>query len=167
MCYWHQDIVTTPLGQLKAHTGRFNQMQRLPLFSLLFFLSLIFPFTTTFAATTNIPLKEGAWNITLQLNPPTPDFLPIVQMLCLTQKDPVPIPSKNGGCRLLTKEIEGDTVFWVAECREGQFMTRSVGNATYDNTRVEGAAQTMTSTPGKPTEMRTYTLTGKRQGSCR
>lgn len=142
-------------------------MQRLPLFLIHFTLLLIITCTTTFAATTDIPLKEGAWNITLQLDPPAPDLLPIVQMLCLTQKEPVPIPSKNGGCRLLTKEIEGNTVFWVAECREEKFMTRSVGNATYDNTKVEGGVQTMTSAPGKATEMRTYTLTGKRQGSCR
>lgn len=129
---------------------------------------LLFLFTTTsFAATSEIPLKEGAWNITLKIDPATPDFLPIIQMVCLTQKDPVPIPSKNGGCRLLTKEIEGNTVFWVAECREEKFITRSVGNATYDNTKVEGAVQTMTSSAGKPTEMRTYTLTGKRQGNCR
>jgi len=142
-------------------------MQRLFLITLLLFVALIFSDTATFAATPEIPLKEGAWNITLQINPPTPDFLPIVQMLCLSQKDPVPIPSKNAGCRLLTKEIEGNTVFWVAECREKEFVTRSVGNATYDSSKVEGAVQTMTSVVGKATEMRTYTLTGKRQGSCR
>jgi hypothetical protein len=140
-------------------------MRRLSLITL--FVSLFFPLTATFAATPEIPLKEGAWNITLQINPPTPDFLPIVQMLCLSQKDPVPIPAKNAGCRLLTKEIEGNTVFWVAECREKEFVTRSVGNATYDISKVEGAVQTMTSAAGKATEMRTYTLTGKRQGSCR
>lgn len=142
-------------------------MQRLFLITLLLFMVLIFTATACFAVTPEIPLKEGAWNITLQINPPTPDFLPIVQMLCLSQKDPVPIPSKNAGCRLLTKEIEGNTVFWVAECREKEFVTRSVGNATYDSSKVEGAVQTMTSTAGKATEMRTYTLTGKRQGSCR
>lgn len=142
-------------------------MHRLPLITFLFFVALISSITATFAATPEIPLKEGAWNITLQINPPTPDFLPIVQMLCLSQKDPVPIPSKNAGCRLLTKEIEGNTVFWVAECREKEFVTRSVGNATYNHSKVEGAVQTMTSTAGRPTEMRTYTLTGKRQGNCR
>lgn len=134
---------------------------------LLLLLALISSFTAAFAATLEIPLKEGAWNITLQIDPPTPDFLPIVQMLCLSPKDPVPIPSKNAGCRLLTKEIEGNTVFWVAECRDKEFVTRSVGNATYDSSKVEGAVQTMTSAAGKPAEMRTYTLTGKRQGSCR
>lgn len=142
-------------------------MHRLPLIIFLFFIAIISSITATFAATPEIPLKEGAWNITLQINPPTPDFLPIVQMLCLSQKDPVPIPSKNAGCRLLTKEIEGNTVFWVAECREKEFVTRSVGNATYDNSKVEGAVQTMTSSAGRSTEMRTYTLTGKRQGNCR
>ena len=142
-------------------------MRQLPIITLLFFTSLIFPLTVTLAATPEIPLKEGAWNITLQLNPPTSDFLPIVQMLCLTQKDPVPIPAKNEGCRLLTKEIEGNTVFWVAECREKEFVTRSVGNATYDISKVEGAVLTMTSATGRATEMRTYTLTGKRQGNCR
>jgi hypothetical protein len=142
-------------------------MHRLSCITLLVFVPLILPFTDTFAATPEIPLKEGAWNITLQINPTTADFLPIVQMLCLTQKEPVPIPAKNSGCRLLTKEIEGNTVFWVAECREKEFVTRSVGNATYDMNKVEGAVQTMTSTAGKPTEMRTYTLTGKRQGNCR
>lgn len=127
----------------------------------------LLPPCTAGAAAPEIPLKEGAWNITLQTNPPSPDFLPIVQMLCLSQKDPVPIPSKSAGCRLLTKEIEGNTVFWVAECRENEYVTRSVGNATYENTKVEGAVQTMTSSAGKATEMRNYTLTGKRQGSCR
>lgn len=142
-------------------------MQRLPLYFIFTCISLLFFTGKTFATEAEIPLKEGAWNITLQINPPTQDFIPIVQMLCLTQKEPVPIPSKNGGCRLLTKEIEGKTVFWVAECREGQFTTRSVGNATYDNKKVDGAVQTMTSSTGKVTEMRTYTLTGKRQGNCR
>lgn len=133
----------------------------------LFFLSIPLLMAPPTAHTTEIPLKEGAWNITLQLDPPRPDILPIVQMLCLTKKDPVPVPSKSGGCQLLTKEIEGNTVFWVAECRTDQFTTRSVGNATYDFGRVEGAVQTMTSAAGSPTEMRTYTLTGKRQGNCR
>lgn len=119
------------------------------------------------AAEPEMRLKEGAWNITLQLDPPQAEMLPIVQMLCVSRKDPVPVPSEKGGCRLLTREIEGDTVFWVAECREGAVVTRSVGNATYDSTRVEGAVQTMTSAPGKATEMRTYKLTGKRQGACR
>jgi len=145
----------------------FNLMFRLSLITLLLTIQLFFPLSVTFAASSEIPLKEGAWNITLQINPPTPDFLPIVQMLCLSQKDPVPIPAKKEGCRVLTKEIEGNTVFWVAECREKEFVTRSVGNATYDSSKVEGAVQTMTSSPGKATEMRTYTLTGKRQGNCR
>lgn len=142
-------------------------MQKFRIHLIIIVFSVFFSCANTFASSTDIPLKEGAWNITLQINPATPDFLPIIQMLCLTQKDPVPIPSKNEGCRLLTKEIEGDTVFWVAECRNNQFITRSVGNATYENTKVTGAVQTMTSASGKPTEMRTYVLTGKRQGSCR
>ncbi|PKN12169.1 MAG: hypothetical protein CVU69_08200 [Deltaproteobacteria bacterium HGW-Deltaproteobacteria-4] len=142
-------------------------MHRLPFISFYIFVVTMLPMTATFAASPEIPLKEGAWNITLQLNPKTPDFLPIVQMLCLSQNEPVPIPAKNAGCRLLTKEIEGNTVFWVAECREKEFVTRSVGNATYDISKVEGAVQTMTSAVGKETEMRTYTLTGKRQGNCR
>ena len=152
---------------LAAYMGRFMPMHRLSLLTLLFFFSLFFPLSSCFAAKTEIPLKEGAWNITLQINPATPGFLPIVQMLCLNQTDPVPIPAKKEGCRLLTKEIEGNTVFWVAECREKEFVTRSVGNATYDNNKVEGAVQTMTSAVKKETEMRTYTLTGKRQGNCR
>ncbi len=142
-------------------------MYRLLVIFLLIFLEFTFSYTKTFAGTAEIPLKEGAWNITLQLNPPTPDFLPIVQMLCLSQKDPVPIPSKKEGCRLLTKEIEGNTVFWVAECREKDYVTRSVGNATYDINKIEGAVQTMTSAADKVTEMRSYTLTGRRQGNCR
>lgn len=142
-------------------------LHRLSLITLSIFFALFLPLSSSFAAKTEIPLKEGAWNITLQIKPPTVDFLPIVQMLCLSQTDPVPIPAKKEGCRLLTKEIEGNTVFWVAECREKEFVTRSVGNATYDSNKVEGAVQTMTSSAGKETEMRTYTLTGKRQGSCR
>ena len=142
-------------------------MHRLPFISFFIFVVPMLPISATFAASPEIPLKEGAWNITLQLNPKKPDFLPIVQMLCLSQKEPVPIPAKNAGCRLLTWEIEGNTVFWVAECREKEFVTRSVGNATYDISKVEGAVQTMTSAVGKETEMRTYTLTGKRQGNCR
>lgn len=140
--------------------------RRLPFICFLVFVALHIANTAAFAVSPEIPLKEGAWNITLQLNPKTPDFLPIVQMLCLSQKEPVPIPAKNAGCRLLTKEIEGNTVFWVAECREKGFVTRSVGNATYDISKVEGAVQTMTSAVGKETEMRSYTLTGKRQGNC-
>lgn len=143
------------------------RVRRLSFVTLSIFWSLFLPLSSCFAAKNEIPLKGGAWNITLQINPPTADFLPIVQMLCLSQTEPVPIPAKKEGCRLLTKEIEGNTVFWVAECREKEFVTRSVGNATYDSNKVEGAVQTMTSATGKETEMRTYTLTGKRQGNCR
>jgi hypothetical protein len=142
-------------------------MHKLPILSLSIFCSLILPLSSSFAAKNEIPLKDGSWNITLHINPATADFLPIVQMLCLSQTDPVPIPAKKEGCRLLTKEIEGNTVFWVAECREKEFVTRSVGNATYDSNIVKGAVQTMTSATGKETELRTYSLTGKRQGNCR
>lgn len=154
-------------NSLHTQTGKFRSLHRLSWTTLSIFFSLFLPLSSSFAARNEIPLKEGAWNITLQINPKTADFLPIVQMLCLSQTDPVPIPAKKEGCRLLTKEIEGNTVFWVAECREKEFVTRSVGNATYDSNVVEGAVQTMTSATGKETEMRTYTLTGKRQGSCR
>ena len=147
--------------------GKSWSMDRLYVITLCIFCSFFVPLNSSFAAKTEIPLKEGAWNITLQIRPATADFLPIVQMLCLSQTDPVPIPAKKEGCRLLTKEIEGNTVFWVAECREKEFVTRSVGNATYDSNKVEGAVQTMTSATGKESEMRTYTLTGKRQGNCR
>lgn len=137
------------------------------LLSLLFFgLCLTLPLPAS-AADSDMKLKEGAWNITLQLDPPQDGALPIVQMLCLTRKEPVPVPAQRGGCRIITKEILGDTVFWVAECRENGIVTRSVGNATYDAVRVEGAVQTMTSASGKATEMRTYKLAGRRQGSCK
>lgn len=152
---------------LLTQTKKFMPTHRLSLITLSIFLALFLPLSSCFASKNEISLKEGAWNITLQIKPPTADFLPIVQMLCLSQTEPVPIPAKKEGCRLLAKEIEGNTVFWVAECREKEFVTRSVGNATYDSNKVEGAVQTMTSAAGKETEMRTYTLTGKRQGSCR
>lgn len=153
-------------NSLHTQTEKSRSLHRLSWTTLSIFFALFLPLSS-FAARNEIPLKEGAWNITLQINPKTADFLPIVQMLCLSQTDPVPIPAKKEGCRLLTKEIEGNTVFWVAECREKEFVTRSVGNATYDSNKVEGAVQTMTSATGKETEMRTYTLTGKRQGNCR
>lgn len=138
----------------------------MPRLFLIVLLGLLLP-AAVHAADPEIRLKEGAWNVTLQIDPPQSDFLPIVQMLCITKNDPVPVPSEKGGCRLLTKELLGDTVFWVAECRDGAVVTRSVGNATYDNTKVDGGVQTMTSAPGKATELRTYHLSGKRQGACR
>ena len=136
---------------------------RTPLIALLL---IVIP-TLLPAAEMEPKLKDGAWNITLQAESAQSDLLPTVQMICLTRQEPVPISAASGNCRILSKDIQGDTVYWVAECREAQGVTRSVGNATYDGTRVEGGLQMTVAANGKPPEMRTFKLTGRRQGTCR
>src|SRR5512133_487112 len=121
--------------------------------------------TAALAVDSEINLKEGAWNVTLQPEPATPAALPVVQMLCVTRKDPVPQPTSTNVCRLLTQDIQGDTVFWVTECRDTTTVVRSVGNATYSGTRVEGGIQATITTDGKPPELKTFKLTGRRQGA--
>lgn len=133
------------------------------LFALLAFIATIS--VTALAAEPEIDLKAGAWNITLQ--PQQPQAIPTVQMVCLTPKEPVPVPTVNTECRVLTKDVQGNTVYWVAECRDADTVSRSVGNATYSGTRVEGGVQTTIAAIDKAPEMQTYKLSGRRQGSCK
>lgn len=129
-------------------------------------LLLIMP-TLALAVAPEINLKEGAWNVTLQPQHATPETLPVVQMLCVTRKAPVPQPTSTSDCQLLTEDVQGDTVFWVTECRTPATVVRSVGNATYSGSRVEGGLQATIDVDGKPTELKTFKLSGRRQGSCR
>lgn len=125
------------------------------------------PSLPALGAEAEINLKEGAWNITLQQDPPSAATLPVIQMICLTRSEPLPRIANNDACRLLTRDVQGDTVFWVEECRQPGLVTRSVGNATFSGTRVEGGIQSTLSRDGAPPEMRTIRLSGRRQGACR
>lgn len=135
--------------------------------SLVTTLLLLTTSTAALAINPEINLKEGAWNVTLQPQPVIPEALPVVQMLCVTRKAPVPQPTSTGECQLLTEDVQGDTVYWVTECRTATTVVRSVGNATYSGTRVEGGLQATIDMDGKPTELKTFKLSGRRQGACR
>lgn len=113
-------------------------------------------------------LKEGRWDITLQTEATDSTRLPIIQSLCLSRQEPVPqaIDPKKG-CTLLSVDVQGNTVFWVAECRGEGGLVRSNGNATYAKTKVEGQVQVTVTPPGQPVQNSLLKLSGKRSGSCR
>lgn len=140
-------------------------LRALPLATPLLFVIFL---ATASAAPLAPELKEGRWDITLQSESADTTRLPIIQSLCLSRQEPIPqAVDPKKGCTLLSIDIQGNTVFWVAECRGEGGVVRSNGNATYAKTKVEGQIQVTVTPPGQPAQNSLLKLSGKRSGSCR
>lgn len=133
---------------------------------LLFAIILLGLASSVAAADAQPDLRDGAWNITVKPAEKTPGTLPLVQMVCLTRSEPVPQPATTGNCRLLSTQIQGNTVYWVSECQEGATVINTVGSASYAGTRVTGGLQVTIVAPDTTPQIKTFKLTGRRQGVC-
>lgn len=135
--------------------------------SYILFAIILLGLTPPVAAADGQPdLREGAWNITVKPAEKSPGALPLVQMVCLTPSEPVPQPATTGNCRLLSTQIQGNTVYWVSECQEVASVVNTVGSVTYAGTRVTGGLQVTIAAPDALPQIKTFKLTGRRQGVC-
>lgn len=86
-------------------------------------------------------LKEGLWEITMRMEVPgmPVQMPPQTYTQCLTQKEAVPQREEPAqGCKIVKKDIKGDTVSWVVECKTNEGTAVSDGNITYKGDTFEG-----------------------------
>ncbi len=110
-------------------------------------------------------MKEGLWQITMTIEMPgmPMQMPPQTYTHCLTKKDMVPQKEEpNQECRMVKRDIEGDTVTWVMECKTSEGTAVFNGKVTYKGDSFEGIIKMKQS----GMEM-TQNLKGKWIGECK
>lgn len=110
-------------------------------------------------------MKEGLWQITMTIEMPgmPMQMPPQTYTHCLTKKDMVPQKEEpNQECRMVKRDIEGDTVIWVMECKTSEGTAVFNGKVTYKGDSFEGIIKMKQS----GMEM-TQNLKGKWIGECK
>ena len=137
---------------------------RFGLITLVLFLALAIP---ALAAEPN--MHEGKWEITTVMEMPGLPFAipPVTYTHCLSKKDAVPQKGeKNQDCKMISTDIQGDTVFWVMECRNKTEVVRSTGNITYHRDSFAGNINMTTTSGGKESGTMNSKISGRRLGAC-
>ncbi|MCW3135177.1 MAG: DUF3617 domain-containing protein [Methanophagales archaeon] len=110
-------------------------------------------------------MKEGLWQITMTIEMPgmPMQMPPQTYTHCLTKKDMVPQKEEpNQECRMVKRDIEGDTVIWVMECKTSEGTAVFNGKVTYKGDSFEGIIKM------KQSGMEiTQNLKGKWIGECK
>lgn len=113
-----------------------------------------------------INMKEGKWEITItmQATGKMPFQMPPQTFTqCITKENYVPQKfESNQDCRILKKEIKGDTVSWTVECKIPDGLFTSEGSVTYRGTAFDGIMKVKQ----KDIEM-IQTMNGKWLGECK
>ena len=123
----------------------------------------LFLFLSNIAEAQN--MKEGLWQITMTIEMPgmPMQMPPQTYTHCLTKKDMVPQKGEpNQECRMVKRDIEGDTVTWVMECKTSEGTAVFNGKVTYKGDSFEGIIKMKQS----GMEM-TQNLKGKWIGECK
>jgi hypothetical protein len=110
--------------------------------------------------------QEGRYEIISEIQMPGMKPPPVTITRCMTPQDPVPDQSAaDPNCRVIDKDIQGNTVSWEVECdHEGQKM-KGRGKMTYHGDRFEGNVETVMR--GQDGDMKiTTAIKGKRVGDC-
>ncbi|CAD7781789.1 MAG: hypothetical protein KCCBMMGE_01754 [Candidatus Methanoperedenaceae archaeon GB37] len=125
--------------------------------------AFLFLFLSNIAEAQN--MKEGLWQITMTIEMPgmPMQMPPQTYTHCLTKKDMVPQKEEpNQECRMVKRDIEGDTVTWVMECKTSEGTAVFNGKVTYKRDSFEGIIKMKQS----GMEM-TQNLKGKWIGECK
>ncbi len=125
--------------------------------------AFLFLFLSNIAEAQN--MKEGLWQITMTMEMPgmPMQMPPQTYTHCLTKKDMVPQKGEpNQECRMVKRDIEGDTVTWVMECKTSEGTAVFNGKVTYKGDSFEGIIKMKQS----GMEM-TQNLKGKWIGECK
>ncbi|CAD7780503.1 MAG: hypothetical protein KIIPBIDF_01586 [Candidatus Methanoperedenaceae archaeon GB50] len=125
--------------------------------------AFLFLFLSNIAEAQN--MKEGLWQITMTIEMPgmPMQMPPQTYTHCLTKKDMVPQKEEpNQECRMVKRDIEGDTVTWVMECKTSEGTAVFNGKVTYKGDSFEGIIKM------KQSGMEiTQNLKGKWIGECK
>lgn len=111
-------------------------------------------------------MKEGKWEITItmQATGKMPIQMPPQTFTqCITKEDAVPQKVETSqDCKITKKEVKGDTVSWVVECKTPQGPVTSEGTVTYKGTTFDGVIKMK----DRGMEI-TQTMNGKWIGECK
>lgn len=119
----------------------------------------------SYAIASNTNMKEGLWEITVQMEMPgMPMKMPPQTFThCLTKKDMVPQKAEPGQeCKVIKYDVKGDTVSWVMECKTPEGIAVSSGRVTYKGNSFDG----VTKVKHAGMEM-TQNMKGRWLGQCR
>jgi hypothetical protein len=109
-------------------------------------------------------MKEGLWEITTKMEIPgmPMQFPPQTHTQCLTQTDLVPTSVEpDQDCKVVKKDIKGDTVTWVMKCKTSEGTAVLNGRITYQGETFEGVVKVEQG----DTEI-TQTMSGRWIGTC-
>ena len=117
-------------------------------------------------------MKEGLWEISIKMDMPgmPVQMPPQTYRQCLTHKDMVPKTQEQPGqtnCREVKREVKGDTVSWVIECKAEEGTVTSTGTMTYKGDILEGIVKVRMPDGSKGTMEMTQHMNGKWVGACK
>jgi len=117
-------------------------------------------------------MKEGLWEITIKMDMPgmPVQMQPQTYRQCLTHKDMVPKTQEQPGqtnCKEVKREIKGDTVSWVIECKAEEGTLTNTGTMTYRGDILEGVVKVRMPDGSKGTMEMTQQMNGKWVGPCK
>ena len=112
---------------------------RFPVFLFVF----LFFITWSASAALGLDLKEGLWQINVDMKiPGMPMQMPTqVQTHCITKDNPAPQKGPIQGCegcKIIDNKIRGNTVSWVVECDHPDGKIRGEGRIVYSGTTFAG-----------------------------
>ncbi|WP_168194258.1 DUF3617 family protein [Thermodesulfobacterium sp. TA1] len=115
-----------------------------------------------------IDLKEGKWEITVSMESSSyPGKLPNqVYTQCITKDEAIPIQgqamsSSNQNCVYKQKEVKGNSISWIMECKEEGETIVNQGSMVYKGDQFDGRVIVKS----KDTEF-VQTMQGKWVGKC-
>lgn len=121
-------------------------------------------------AVADVNMQDGMWEMTMKTEMSGMPFEvpPLKFSQCLTKKELVPQrKEKNEDCKMVNTRIEGNTVYWTAQCRTKEGTVDSKGKITYTGNSFNGTVVTVINDPKSGKMEVTNRMSGKRIGDCK
>jgi hypothetical protein len=108
-------------------------------------------------------MKEGLWEITMQMDMPGMQMPPQKFTQCITKDKAIPEDpdTEDKSCKMEYKKITGDTIIWKVVCKDKEGKFTSEGKITYKGNTLVGEIKSKSD----GMEM-TQKMTGKWVGQC-
>lgn len=114
-----------------------------------------------------VNLQTGKWEITVQMKGMPMAVPPSKQVQCIRQEDAVPeLEKDNKDCKVISKQVKGDTVTWSMNCSNADGKVVSDGEVKYEGTTFHGIIHMTVHNPSSGPMKLTEVVHGKRIGEC-
>lgn len=121
-------------------------------------------------AVAEVNMQDGMWEMTMKTEMPGVPFEmpPTKFSQCMTKKDAVPQRNeKSEDCKMISTKVEGNTVYWKAQCRTQDGTVDSDGKITYNGGSFSGVVKTIMDDKKSGKMEVTNHMNGKRIGDCK